>query len=241
MADTDWTPEAYAEATRHLDTSPLRARFIAALKSSGPPLASPPMTAPPSAARPRVLDVGPGSGRDARAFRDLGFGVVGIDPSSEMAQIAAAFAGIEVTVQRAQDLDVRTAYEGVWACASLLHVPLAELPDTFNRLAWALVPGGVLYASFKWAGGARSGRVDYEDRTDRTDRAEHENPMAVERTQDGRHFTDLTPEGLRQILRQRPEPAPALEEVDLWKTLDVRPDQARAGAAWLNVLVRRGA
>ncbi len=208
MTDPRSRALAYAEATRDLDTAPLRARFLAALAepAGGGPL--------------RILDVGPGSGRDARAFRQLGLAVEGIDPSAELAHIASVFAGIPVSVCRVQDLGAAHRFDGIWACASLLHVPWGELPATFDRLAHALTPGGVLYASFKWA---------------------PDEAAVLERTADGRHFTDLRPAGLRALLAMRPVPSPTLREVQLWQTPDVRPERARAGEAWLNVLLRREA
>lgn len=192
---------AYAAATLDLDTAPLRMRFLHAIPSASAPV--------------RILDVGPGSGRDARAFRALGYTVRGIDASSELARIASAFAGVPVSVCRVQDLNQTASFEGIWACASLLHVPRTELPDAFDRLAQALVPRGVLYASFKW--GTQDSVVD------------------------GRHFTNLEPEALRSLLRARPEASPTLDEVDLWQTADVRKAKARTGEAWLNVLLRRRA
>jgi SAM-dependent methyltransferase len=70
-----------------------------------------------------------------------------------MAREAETRIGRPVRVQLFEDLDDVAAYDGIWANASLLHVPRAGLPNVLARVHRALKPGGVLYASFK-SGGA---------------------------------------------------------------------------------------
>jgi len=166
---------AYAASTRDVDTSSLRDRFLAALPDR--PLA--------------LLEIGPGSGRDAKAFVSLGHSVEAIDPHPEMARLASEFAGIDVQIIRAQDLDRQAAFDGIWACASLLHVPWVELPATFRRLRRAVVPGGVIYASFQLG--------------------------KSERTLDNLVFTDLDENRIGEVVGQ----APDLEIVETWRTQDL--------------------
>lgn len=112
----------------------------------------------------RILDAGCGSGRDALAFQQLGYSVSAFDASSALASKANQFLKQPVEVLTFEQFAAPPSFAGIWACASLLHVPAADLPDTFSRLWAALLPGGVLYCSFK-----------YGD---------------AERDKDGRHFTD---------------------------------------------------
>jgi 2-polyprenyl-3-methyl-5-hydroxy-6-metoxy-1,4-benzoquinol methylase len=104
-----------------------------------------------------ILDAGCGSGRDARAFREKGFSVYAFDACPELAALAAAHADIPVEVRTFADVDEEQRYDGVWACASLLHVPREHLPDALNRLWRALRPGGAFYLSFRPGAGDRLG------------------------------------------------------------------------------------
>jgi SAM-dependent methyltransferase len=142
-----------------------------------------------------ILDAGCGSGRDARIFNERGYAVTAMEPSPALATLAEAYCGLLVEPRRFQDIDWRERFDGIWACASLLHVPLAELPEVLQRLAHALRPCGVLYVSFKYGRG--------------------------EREQGGRRFTDLDEAGLDKLLRL----VPTLAVVETWTTADRRPDR----------------
>lgn len=136
--------QQFFESTVAVDMAEIRDRFTALLPAHG-----------------SVLDAGCGSGRDAKAFAEQGFQVEAFDASPELAELASQHSGLPVKVMRFQELDVSAHYDGIWCCASLLHVPRAELPEVFRRLAKALKAGGVLYASFKYGQGERedNGRV----------------------------------------------------------------------------------
>ena len=103
-----------------------------------------------------VLDLGCGTGRDTRALIDEGFDVAAIDGSPEMAREAQSRIGRAVRVLLFEDLDYVEAFDGIWANASLLHVPRSGLPDVLKRVHRALKPNGLLFASFK--SGGREGR-----------------------------------------------------------------------------------
>lgn len=96
-----------------------------------------------------ILDAGCGSGRDSKYFMDKGYIVDSFDLSPEMAQHTSKLTGKTTQVMGFQDLTAKNKYDGVWACASLLHVPSVELSDCIQKCMQSLKPNGILYASFK--------------------------------------------------------------------------------------------
>ena len=95
-----------------------------------------------------LLDLGCGPGRDLKTFSALGHRAIGLDGSSEFAGMASAFSGCEVWHQDFLRLDLPPAlFDGVFANASLFHVPSAALPGVLAALHGALKPGGVLFSS----------------------------------------------------------------------------------------------
>lgn len=107
-----------------------------------------------------VLDWGCGTGRDSRTILDSGRSVVAADASAKMCGLAESVAGIQLRCEGFLDLSDTSAFDGIWACASLLHLPKADLPEAFARARRALLEGGVIYASFKLGSfeGYRNGR-----------------------------------------------------------------------------------
>lgn len=97
-----------------------------------------------------ILDAGCGSGRDSRCFLEQGFLVRAMDASAEMCRTAQAYLGQPVDCMRFDELGGECVYDGVWACASLLHLKKSELPGVLAVLCRALKPGGILYASVKY-------------------------------------------------------------------------------------------
>lgn len=102
-----------------------------------------------------ILDAGCGSGRDTKAFAERGYVVTAFDATPEMAELAAQFSGQKIDVLRFQEMAYVAEFDGIWACASLLHVPLAELPAVFARFVAALKPGGYWSMSFKHGNGEK--------------------------------------------------------------------------------------
>ncbi len=107
-----------------------------------------------------VLDLGCGSGRDSLYFLRRGMSVTAADGSAEMCRTASETTGLEVRQMLFSELDYENAFDGIWACASLLHVPSDELTEVFQKVVRALRPGGTLYVSFKCGTfeGDRNGR-----------------------------------------------------------------------------------
>lgn len=126
----------YAGLTSSVDLSQLRSRFIKHL--------------PPHA---RVLDVGCGAGRDLRAFKAAGFEAEGIEPAPALARIAREFSGCPVSVTTIDKLEANGKFDGVWACASLLHLRVAELPEALARIRRALRDPGIFFMSMQRGAG----------------------------------------------------------------------------------------
>lgn len=168
--------EQYVSGTAGIDMDKLYQPFLALLPVGG-----------------TILDAGCGSGRDTKAFMDRGYRVTAIDASTKMVEVTKHLTSQPVHHMEFQELDQTDEFDGIWACASLLHVPLAELDDVLARFAKALHPGGICYASFKEGVG--------------------------ERMDGSRLFVDFTEDSLRdRLLRQG-----SLEIVRIWKTADLRP------------------
>ncbi len=95
-----------------------------------------------------ILDLGCGPGRDLAYFSGLGHEAVGIEGAPVMARMARDMTGCEVLQQNFLALDLPQArFDGVFANASLFHVPKSALPRVLKELRAALKPRGVLFAS----------------------------------------------------------------------------------------------
>lgn len=169
----------YFEQTRDIDMAPLYERFLPLLPRGG-----------------HILDAGCGSGRDTKAFIARGFRVTAIEASARLADLASRFANCPVRVMRFDELGYQNEFDGIWACASLLHARQRELPEALRRLAAALVPDGHLYVSFKRGVG--------------------------ERISGGRLFADQTLESLSDMVSGMP----GLRMVDSWETEDRRENRS---------------
>ena len=104
----------------------------------------------------KILELGCGGGRDSESMIAQGFVVDPTDGVPAMAEKAAERLGRPVRVLRFDELDACAAYDAIWASACLLYVPRPALPDIFARIERALLPRGLLCASFK--AGKRDGR-----------------------------------------------------------------------------------
>ncbi|HEU5436748.1 MAG TPA: class I SAM-dependent methyltransferase [Telluria sp.] len=103
------------------------------------------ITAPPPFT---ILDLGCGPGRDLKTFTELGHRAIGVDGAAEFVQMARDYSGCEVWHQDFLHLDLpASTFDGIFANASLFHVPKAVLPDVLKKLHAALKAGGVLFSS----------------------------------------------------------------------------------------------
>jgi 2-polyprenyl-3-methyl-5-hydroxy-6-metoxy-1,4-benzoquinol methylase len=140
----------------------------------------------------KVLDAGCGSGRDSLFFKNQGFQVTAFDASKEMVKLASELLDQKVLLMSFEDLSLTEQYDGIWACASLLHVKKAKLSRVVAELAKHLKDGGVFYISFKY------GREEY--------------------WKEGRYFNHLDEDTLKEILQEVPE----LRTEQLFISTDVR-------------------
>lgn len=177
---------AFANSTLHIDMGEFYNAFLPHLPSA---------EGCPNGLKPHILDAGCGSGRDALHFKKLGYKVTAFDAVAELAEIASFHLEQPVYVKTFRQINDQNQYDGIWCCASLLHVAHSELPDRFTKLANALKPNGVLYVSFKYGEG--------------------------ERDINGRHFTDLTEESLKALIDA--EPQLTLEKT--WQSEDQRQER----------------
>ena len=160
MTSIEWydaNAESFAARTFGAGMEGDRSRFLAQVPDGG-----------------AILDAGCGSGRDALAFERAGYAVSAFDGSAKLAEIASANTGLAVRRLTFAEMDWDAAFDGVWACATLIHLPADDLSDAFAKIRRALRPGGAFYASFKEGAGQRFAN--------------------------GRHFTDLSQPMLREML-----------------------------------------
>lgn len=114
-----------------------------------------------------VLDLGCGSGRDSEYFISQGFDVTAMDASEEMCDLASIHIGQDVLNLTFDEIDFDEVFDGIWACASLLHVPGDKMDDIMGKVVKSLKPNGVLFMSFYYGDyeGMRDGRYYKDYRT----------------------------------------------------------------------------
>lgn len=170
--------DEFTQATLYVDMESLYQPFLAKLPESA-----------------RILDLGCGSGRDTLAFKNKGYQVDAIDYSEALVERATQLTGVAVKQQSFYEIEAQDDYDGIWACASLLHCDRDKLLDVLNRIFRALRCTGVCYMSFKYG--------------------------TTDREKDGRVFTDLNEEQAKELLDQLPD----VEMLKQWITIDKRPDR----------------
>lgn len=130
--------DSFFEGSINADMSVVRARFLSYVPAGG-----------------RILDAGCGSGRDSKVFMEAGYDVVSFDASEEMCKKASEYIGREVKNMRFEEMSFANEFDGIWACASLLHVAFEKLPEIVKKLHEALRTNGAVYASFKYGEGTK--------------------------------------------------------------------------------------
>ena len=140
-----------------------------------------------------ILDFGCGSGRDTKYFLDKGYTVTAVDGSEELCRLAEEHTGIKVKCMLFNELDETAAYDGIWACSSILHLSRTDLKDVFYRMIKAVKSGGYIYTSFKYG--------------------------TFEGERNGRYFTDFTEETFKDFITDIPD----ICIVEQWVSADIRP------------------
>ena len=165
----------YAAATFSADMSEQYRRFLPLLKEGV-----------------RILDVGSGSGRDACCFQKMGYQVTALEPSKNLCrEIRKVFPG-EVICSDIQNYRPRERYDGIWACASFLHLQEEEVLCFFEKIDLYLNDNGIVYLSGK-------------------------NGIPTGKAEDGRYFLEFTEELVGKILAVNER----VKMEELWYTEDV--------------------
>lgn len=140
-----------------------------------------------------ILDFGCGAGRDTKYFLSRGYQVDVVDGSEQLCRIASKYTGIKVRQMLFQELDEKEKYDGIWACASILHLPKKQLREVLKNMYAALKPEGWIYTSFKYG--------------------------EFEGERNGRYFTDFTTDTFKDFIHDMH----GLKIEEHWITGDVRP------------------
>lgn len=142
-----------------------------------------------------VLDLGCGSGRDSAYFISMGYDVTALDGSEEMCSLAGVHIGKDVLHMTFDEMDFEEVFDGVWANASLLHVPRKDMDGILYKIIRSLKQDGVLYMTFRYG--------DFEGE------------------QNKRYFTYYRTRDLKELIAQFPE----LEVIEIKKYNDIREDR----------------
>lgn len=103
----------------------------------------------------KILDLGCGSGRDSIYFKNKGFKVVSIDYSKELCKIAKEKLNLDIVCMDMRDIHYSNEFNGIWACASLLHIEKKEILELLETCYNSLQDKGIMYLSFKQGQGER--------------------------------------------------------------------------------------
>lgn len=168
--------QKFNQNTINVDFKSTQERFLKKLSSSS-----------------EILDFGCGSGRDTKYFLSKGHKVTAIDGSEELCRLASEYTGIPVRHMLFQELDEKDAYDAIWACSSILHLPYDELKSVLGKMEHALKQAGIVYTSFKYGN--------------------------FEGERNGRYFMDMTEEKFEVLLNE----VKAFQIEEQWISSDVRP------------------
>ena len=167
--------ERYAAETFSADMSKQYQRFLPLLKNGV-----------------KILDVGSGSGRDACYFQKQGYQVTALEPSKNLGrEIRKVFSG-EIVCSDIQSYQPMERYDGIWACASLIHLQEEVVLQFFEKIDQYLNDNGIIYISGK-------------------------NGLSTGKVEDGRFFLEFTEQLVEKILTVNKQ----LKLEQLWYTEDV--------------------
>ena len=167
--------KSFIQTTRSVDFTNIQNKFLSYLPSGA-----------------SILDFGCGSGRDTKYFLKRNYNVTAIDGSEEICKEASKYTGIKVKQMLFEELNDQNIYDGIWACASVLHLSREKLPNIFHKMHQALKTNGIIYTSFKYG--------------------------TFEGERNGRYFTDFTEGMFEEFVRK----ISGLQIEKMWITGDVR-------------------
>lgn len=139
----------FIDTTLNIDMSSLYSPFCELLPGGG-----------------KILDIGCGPGRDIKYFNEQGFSAQGIEPSQSLCEYAKIYTKSHIYFGDLDSFKTKEMFDGIWACASLLHVPSNGLKESFEKISSLLNDSGIFYCSFKYGEfeGERNGRF-FNDQT----------------------------------------------------------------------------
>lgn len=171
--------EDFIARTSEVDMSASYERFLAHIAPGG-----------------KIMDLGCGAGSASLYFMRHGYHVVPVDGCKELCDAVTKRTGLPARNILFAQLDYQDEFDGIWACASLLHVPKTEMAHILSLVKNALKRGGSFYASYKYG--------------------------TEERTRNGRFFSDYTMDAVKTLFSE----AGGFEIMQIWLTADARPDRA---------------
>ena len=171
----DKNADQFIDRTVDLDFSPLTEPFLDLVGDKG-----------------RLLDLGCGSGRDAKYFLAKGYDVYAVDGSKAMVDHVKEFLGDRIFLSTFEDFKTDMTFDGIWASASLLHVAPENMIEIISKFRNMLTTNGIFFMSFK------NREAHFE--------------------KDGRHFTCYDEKRLIEMLFQ----VDGLKVVSVFETEDFR-------------------
>lgn len=165
--------QEYFRLTREVDMSPICEEFLEYVRPGG-----------------KIIDIGSGSGRDIKYFLDRGYKATGIDASKELCRISRNL-GLNVENITIQEWKPKDCYDGIWANASLVHIPLKDIEDFIIKAKGCLNKNGVIFVSMKVG-------------------------LPKEYDEKGRFFCPFDESSLAMILQKQP----SLQLLEKWYTKD---------------------
>ena len=170
--------ERFVADTENVILSGIQDKFLSYLKEDG-----------------LILDFGCGSGRDTKYFMSKGYTVEAADGSAKMCELASQYTGIHVRHMMFSELKERDKYDGIWACASILHLQKDKLKTVLIKMSEAIKESGCIYVSFKYG--------------------------SYEGFRNERYFTDFTEDSFNGFISD----VAYLRIVEEWISGDSRPDR----------------
>lgn len=169
----------YLEATLNAPISSIQNEFLSYIPKRG-----------------YILDAGCGSGRDSFYFIKRGFKVLSMDASIEMCKATSILTGQKAKKCSFDDISYKNKFNGIWACASLLHVQKEKQQLVWSKIINALKSNGFFYCSYK-----KGDFFGYRE---------------------GRYYSDMNLDDLIELAYKSPE----IEIIKAWETKHVRPENS---------------